>query len=451
MPGLIQGLETARRALLAQQAALNVTGNNVANASTPGYTRQKAILEPTPSERTPDGIIGTGVQMTGVQRARDIFLDVQVRDEMGLSGKWQARADILTRVESILNEPGDTGVGALFDQFWNAWLDLSNQPEDSAARSVVVQRGQALAQGLQQLDQRVREISDATDTDLKQRVQDLNSSFEQMAALNAQIANSEVGGNVDAALRDTRDLLVDKLAQDTGATTLLRGDGTLVVRVGGRTVVEGDSTVPLTTQEYNDGGHVRIRVLFGNDKNAPTSLSETIAGQLEVRDQVLPQFMDQINELATNLISSVNRLHQAGPSRLPFFRGTRASNIEVAPDVAKDVSQVNASTSGDPGDNDIAVAIASLRDARTMDRGTSTMADFYRSSVTDLGALTQQAKTTSENQATAVQTLDNQRQAVIGVNLDEELTRMITTQKAYEAAARVFSTVSSMLDTMLQM
>jgi flagellar hook-associated protein 1 len=451
MPGLIQGLEIARRALLAHQNALNITGNNIANVNTDGYTRQKAILEPTPSETTPDGIFGTGVQMVGLQRARDVFLDVQIRDEMGLAGRWSARSDVLQRIEGLLSEPSDTGLGSLFDGFWNAWLDLSNQPEDAAARAVVVQSGQALAEGMQQLEQRVNNTLDATDVDLNQRVDHLNSLFDELATLNTQVSAAEVGGTTDAALRDRRDLILDELATEGGATNVVKMDGSVVVRLGGRTVVEGNTVVPLATMLYNDQGHVGTRVIFGQDRTAPAFLSGKLAGILEVRDQVLPDFMDQVDQLAQSLIEGVNRIHAAGPSHTAFFKGTKAGDIEVAPEVAGDSSQVNAGSSGDPGDNDIAVAIAALRDARSLKRGTATMSDFYRSAVAGLGSLTQQAKNMDESQSAAVQTLESQRQSIVGVNLDEELTHMVTTQKAFEAAARVFNSVSQMLDTLLQM
>jgi flagellar hook-associated protein 1 len=451
MPGLMQGLEIARRAILAHQSALNITGNNLANISTVGYTRQAAILTPSPSERTPEGIIGTGVRMEGVQRARDIFLDVQMRDELGLAGKWQSRAQVLGRVESVLNEPSDQGLGALFDEFWNAWLDLSNQPEDSAARAVVVQRGQALAAGLQQQDSRLQSLLDATDVDLEQRVKHMNSLFSELAGLNAQIAEAETAGGVESNLRDRRDLILDELSRTAGTTNLVRGDGSVVVRMGGRTVVEGNATLPLTLQKFNDGGRVRVRVLFGTDKTQPSSLSGELAGVLEVRDQVMPEFMEKMDRLASALAENVNRLHQAGPSKLPFFRGERAADLAVAPEVAKDTTQINAGSTGDSGDNDIALAIAALRDARVLNRGTASLSASYRSTVVDLGSLGQQAANMNDSQQAAVQSLEAQRQSVIGVNLDEELTRMVTTQKAYEAAARVFSAVSEMLDVLLKM
>jgi flagellar hook-associated protein 1 FlgK len=451
MPGLTQGLEIARRALLAHQSALNVTGNNLANVATPGYTRQLAQLIPTPSERMPEGLIGTGVQMEGVKRARDNFLDTQIRDEMGLSGKWSARSSILSRVESVVNEPSEDGLANLLDRFWNSWLDLSNNPEDPAARSVVVQSGVSLADGLRQVDSRLRQVIEATDTDLEQRVTHLNSLFREAAELNAQITRAEIGGGADSNLRDQRDLILDELALAGGATNLVRRDGSVVVRMGGRTVVEGHNSLPLATQRYNDDGRVRVRVIFAEDRTSPSFLSGQLAGLIEVRDQVLPDFLSKMDQMTEAITTSVNRIHEAGPSHFPFFRGNRAQTLEVIPEIANDPSQVNAGTTGDTGDNDIALAVAALRDARVLTRGTASISGFYRGFVADMGSLGQQAKFQSDSQDKAVEALEAQRQSVIGVNLDEELTRMTTTQKAYEAAARVFSTVSEMLDTLLAM
>jgi flagellar hook-associated protein 1 FlgK len=451
MPGLVQGLEIARRALFAHQASLNVTGNNLANVSTPGYTRQVVDLVPSPSERTPEGVLGTGVLMQGIKRARDIFLDIQIRDEMGLSGKWSARSNILTRVEGVINEPSDDGLGGLLDRFWNSWLDLSNNPEDPAARSVVVQSGVSLADGLRQADFRLRQVIEATDADIEQRVANLNSLFQEAANLNAQIRRAEVGGGIESNLRDRRDLILDELAQKGGATNLVRTDGTVVVRMGGRTVVEGNSSIPLEAQRYSDDGRVRVRIVFSEDKSSPSFLSGELAGLLEARDQVLPDFLDKMDQMTKAITTSVNRLHEAGPSHLPFFRGDRAQTLEVVPEIAGDPSQVNAGTTGDAGDNDIALAVAALRDAPIMSRGTASIPGFFRSFVAEMGSLGQQAKFLSDSQEKAVQSVEAQRQSVIGVNLDEELTRMMTTQKAYQAAARVFSTVSDMLDTLLKM
>jgi flagellar hook-associated protein 1 FlgK len=451
MSGLMQGLEIARRALLAQQAALNVTGNNLANMATPGYTRQSAILVATPSERTPEGILGTGVSMDGIQRARDVFIDRQIRSELGLAGRWQSRSDLLSRVEDVIQEPSDVGLASLLDEFWNSWLDLSNQPEDAAARAVVVQRGQSLAEGFRQEDSRLEGLMESADADLDQRISHLNTLLSEVASLNSQIADAEVGGGIEANLRDSRDQILDELARAAGATSSQRADGTAVVRMAGRTVVDGETATPLAIQRVNDGGQLLVNVLFGSDKTPPAYLSGELAGVLEVRNTILPEFCARLDTLAQALADSVNRLHEAGPSRVLFFRGNSAATLEVTPEVANDPSQVNAGSTGDAGDNDIALAIAGLQDARLIDRGTASISSGYRSLVAGLGSLGQQAQAMSESQDAAVQSLEARRQSVVGVNLDEELTHMVSTQKAYQAAARVFSTVEQMLDVLLNM
>ncbi len=451
MAGLSQAMDIARRSLLAQQAAISVTGNNLANVNTPGYTRQTAILDPSPSELTPQGVLGTGVSMDGIQRTRDVFLDSQVRSEMALAGRWDARSETLTQAESVLNEPTDSGLGDLMDNFWNSWLELSNQPESSSARSVVIQSGQDLAQGLQQIDSQIRAIINSSTADLSQRVDQLDTSLQQVADLNVQITTSEIGGGVDGNLRDQRDLLLDQLAQSAGASSTIRSDGTAVVRIGGRTVVDGDSVVPLELQGSVQGGQTTMNLAFADHLDAPVALSGELGGILEARDQVLPSFLSQMDQLASTIASTVNEVHSAGPTHLNFFTGNTAATLQVNPDIANDPSQLNAGTTGDAGDNDIALAIANLRDARTMDRSTATMGDYYQAVVTNLGSLGQQANTMSQNEDAAVQSLDANRQSAIGVNMDEELTRMVTTEKAYDAAAKVFSTVSDMFDTLLQM
>jgi flagellar hook-associated protein 1 FlgK len=449
MAGLIQGLEIARRSLLAYQAALNVAGNNAANVAVKGYTRQNPLLVTTPDERTPEGYLGTGVDMAGVTRARDTFLDIQVRQEMSLSGRWQARADMLERVEGLVNEPSDQGLSQLLDQFWNAWLDLSNQPEDPAAKSMVVARGEGLVQGLHDLASQTIALSESADSDLQARVTQVNGRLEEVAKLNVQLTKAEAGGKQEPALRDRRDLILDELANDVGATYVARADGSVAVRVGDRKVVDGEVVQGLAVLQTRRGDRLESRLVYASDSTAPTALGGELGGILEVRDQVLPAFLGQLDQLASTLADSVNRIHVAGPSRLPFFRGNTATNIEVVPELSADSSQVNAGSTGDPGDNDIALAVAALRDARLLNRGTATISTFYQTQVTNLGSLAEQANNGSENQKAAVESIEAQRQSVVGVNLEDELTRMTTLQRAYEAAARVLTVIDSACEALL--
>lgn len=451
MPGLIAGLELARRALLAHQGTLSVTGHNVANVATPGFTRRKALLEPSNPEQAEGGRIGTGVDFVGVQRRRDLFLDAQIRAEMGGSGRWGARAESLGRVEALLNEPSGSGLAENLTAFWNAWLDLSNQPEDFAARSVVVQRGQTMVEAFQQLDTRLESVLDASDEELRQAVVEVNARLDEIGRLNEQIHAVGSSHGETADLEDRRDLLLDTLAQEIGASHLVRADGTVVVRVGHRTVVQGNDVQELAVERFAQGDAAHLRVVFRNDGSLADGLAGRIGGLVEVREQTLPGFRKDLGDLLVSVARSVNQVHAAGSSGLPFFRGSRLDDLEVVPKLRNDPSLVSAGSSGDAGDNDIALAVAALRDARNLGNGTATPGGFLSSLVAGIGSLTQQARIVSEGQENAVQALEAERQSKTGVNLDEEMSRIVESQRAYQAAARLFTTFDELYQTLLNM
>lgn len=450
MPGLIQGLEIARRALVAHQSALNVTSNNIANVNTKGYSRQRALLVASPDEKTADGFVGTGVTMEGVERMRDGFVDAQVRQEMGVAGEWSARSDALSQLESVVNEPSDQGLAAMLDGFWNACQDLSNQPEDTASRAAVVAAAQNFTDSLHDMVTRLGQISESARAGVQSDATQVNDLLREVGSLNVQIAGAEAGGQAIPGLLDRRDLVLDQLADLAGATASTRSDGSAYVRIAGRTAVNGGLVEQLGVRSDVSGGSGALRVVFGSDSAPISSPSGKIGGLLEVSGQEVPEFLGQLDVLASGLADSVNRLHRAGPSHLNFFTGTSAESIAVTPGIVADATLVNAGKLGDPGDNDIALAIGALRNARVMNRGTASISDFYRLQINGLGTKAQQANQMNENQSAAVQSLEAQRQSVMGVNLDEELTGMIATQKAYQAAARIFSVVSTMLDDLLK-
>ncbi len=441
----------ARRALLAHQSTLAVTGHNIANVSTPGFTRRRALLEPSLAEESPEGRLGSGVTFAGIERRRDAFLDSQLREESALLGKWSARADSLSRIESVVNEPSDSGLSELMNQFWNSWLDLSNSPEDAATRTVVVQKADGLIEGFKRQDSRLDGILEGSDRELEQLVGTINTRLEELGQLNSQIGSGSTADDSYADLEDRRDLLIDELAQSAGATHVVRADGQTVVRIGSRTVVQGSSVDLLATQRFSDGAAVHTRVVFALDNGEPHNLSGRLGGLIEVREEIIPAFRQQLETLAQKLVDSVNRIHGAGPSRMPFFQGGKIADFAVNAEIVRDPTNVNAGSSGDAGDNDIALAIAALRDTRLLSGGTATPGEFYSSALASLGSISQQARLVAEGQSNAVQSLEAQRQSAIGVNLDEELAKLVESQRAYQAAARLFSTFDQLYDTLLNM
>ena len=219
MTSTFHGLETARRAMAAQQAALLTTGHNIANANTPGYTRQRVNLQtsesyPAASLNRPQipGQIGTGVQVGDVQRIRDSFVDMQLRGETSKLGYWEARSEQLSQMESVMNEPSETGLANTIDQFWNSLQDLAAQPQNNGARRVVRQRGIAVADSFNYLSTSLQAVQKNYRNEINISEQNVNSILRQINQVNKQIGDVEPHGMLPNDLYDERDRLIDELS-----------------------------------------------------------------------------------------------------------------------------------------------------------------------------------------------------------------------------------------------
>lgn len=468
------GLEIGRRGLQAQQRALDVTGHNVANANTPGFTRQEAVLTtttpfPVPALNRPWGAaqVGTGVEISEIRRLRDQFLDLQVRHENKTLGYWEARRDALRKVEVILNEPSDTGLRAVFEQFWQALEELSKNPESLAARSVVRQRGMALAETFNHMDRQLRELQEDLNSAVEVKVKEINSLGSQIAALNQQILKIEVTGARANDLRDRRDVLLDQLAKLVNFQAHEDNRGLVNINIGGRPLVQGEELYGLKTESdpNNDGF---LKVLWEADGQPVQIEAGTLRGLIEMRGYVendtkkgfVREMREKLDALATTLIDKFNEIHKGGygldgTTGNDFFSGNSAATIEV---VITDLNKIAAAATwdddGEPGDGSNALALAQLKHQLTMilpgnTKPTATFEDYLRSAVGQLGVAAQEANRMVENQELLVSQLENNRQAVSGVSLDEEMVNMIRFQHAYNAAARVITTMDEMLDLII--
>ena len=214
------GLETAKRGLFAQQQALYVTSHNIANANTPGYSRQVLNMVPTdpfpaPGLNRPQipGQMGTGVEADSIQRVRDSFLDTQYQNENNKLGYWAARSDALTKMEDIMNEPTENGLAAVMGEFWQSLSDLSAYPENEGTRKVVLQRGQAVVETFHYLNESLTTIQQDIGNEISINLQEINSILKQIADMNRQISEIEPHGYLPNDLYDQRDLLVEQLSE----------------------------------------------------------------------------------------------------------------------------------------------------------------------------------------------------------------------------------------------
>ena len=479
-------LSIARTAIAAHQTAVQVVSQNVANAETEGYSRQRAELVPRYPQRFGFGSIGTGVEVANVVRMRNVMLDAAYRREAASAEGFGFRRDALSQIEAIFGEPSDQAMSGALDAFWASWSDLANNPGSPSAQAVVRQRGIEVASTLNRFASRLAEIDANSRAQLSTTVDEINRLSGQLSDLNKQITTAEVGGNMAPDLRDSRDRVADQLAKLAGARIIPQSNGTLSFLIGGTAIVDGGSVRPL---EVRAGQPTSIGIVGAPD--ALQQLDGTLGAIVNVLNTDIPDVRAKLDTLAQGIVNGVNFLHTSGwtaagdalgnanwnvatpptGSRVNFFDPTRttAASIAISADVAANAAVVaSGSTQNAPGDNSLALQIGALRDgtgiaalqtamgnaaftAQVGLTGGATYGDSFRNTVTGIGMQVRAA----DNSATAYETLANQaetrRTSVSGVSIDEELTLLMRHQQAFQAASRLVNVADEMAQSLLEM
>ena len=318
MPSVFFGLEIARRALAMSQLNLQVIAHNIANAGTPGYSRQRAELITTPPLAYPSMTrggypqqLGTGVDIAAVKRIRDEFLDEVIRSQTASQGRNSAVDAALGQIELIFNEPGQNTVGTLMDDFFAAWQDLANNPELASTRANLLEKALSLTREFNRLDSSLKALVTQQGAQLRVRVDEANALARQVADLNIQIAQVISLGDDPNDLMDKRDTLVESLAVIVPVSTIEQDDGSLSVLIGGLRMVEGDKVQKLELLlDPQDPDKVTVRFKNGNVPNL--NGKGQLAGLIEARYDILPYFQERLNTFATALVNRVNVLHIGG-------------------------------------------------------------------------------------------------------------------------------------------
>jgi flagellar hook-associated protein 1 FlgK len=458
MSDLLRFLEIGRRALRAQQNAMNTAGHNIANVNTKGFSRQRVNLTATAPQITGLGILGTGVDVESVQRIRSTFIDRQLLSERPSFGQYEFLTDSLKFIEDIFNEPSETGLNRVMEDFWNAWNDLANDPESSAARIVVKERAVTLSVSFNRLQRQLSNYASELNKELQLKVDEINRLTGQIAELNKKITGVERTGIEASDFRDQRDLLIDQLSKLVNVRAVENDSGAVSIAVGGRSLVIDTQVQKLTLDRFSSEANRPSIVL--EETGEPLEISGgTLKGIVEIRDKMIPSYLNQLDQLAQTIAAEVNAVHKTGfnltgDTNISFFKDNIqgaadfAVNSEILenPNLIATSSELNAS-----GNNTIVLAIADLQSNLTMNGGTATFSDFYNSLITEVGSQTRESSFLLENFKLTVEKLETSRESISGVSLDEEMTNLIESQQAFTAAARFISTVDEMLTTILNM
>jgi flagellar hook-associated protein 1 FlgK len=443
MTGTFFGIEIAKRAMQANQRALNITGHNIANMSTAGYTRQEAVfgasLPITDSVLTQSGTpaaLGSGVDLADIRRVRDGYLDSQARDNLSEIGYLQALQGALNRVESVFPETTDNSLQNLIGNFFASWSDLSQNPDSLAVKRTVRDAADALAGGIRLAYASLGNIDqDLQDTLLNSQtgqIRQINDLTTHLAKLNQDIVKATSIGATSSDLLDQRDQLLEKLAglmkvavtqEQDGSVTVIAGEKVLVDGPGGQSnaLVEDDlgSLIP------DPGGAVGALI------DARTKIAGYQAG------------LNELAEALTREVNDLNGLDNGGVGLFKAGEESPASDLNLSDEVRSDSTYVNGRES---------LNIAMLREKLTISGGSETFESFYQGElIADIAASARNAEDGLTARKAVREQLDSLRGSISGVSLDEEITKMMQYEYAYSAAARVIQVIDDMLATLLHM
>jgi len=458
----IVGLEIAKRALSAHQTVLDVIGHNVANVNTEGYSRQKVDLAstdpvsiPVINKYKPFASLGTGVKVLQIQRIRDDFLDSQKRDVNLDYGTWSQQAISYEMVEGIFNEPSDSGIIANLNKFWNSWESLAvPDPSSSGARSNLASQATILANSFQVTRDQLTDLQKNHNADINSTVEKINAYADQLGILNGQIVEAESSGYAND-LRDKRNVIVSELAQLVNVQYYEDSYGSSTVAIGGAFIV-ADRNVNHLATESNSKNSGFYDVIWKDSTKLVSITGGELYGLIEARDTNVPKFINYLDDVASQLITSVNDIHKQGyasdgSTGYNFFSGSSARDIHVTEEIKYDPSKISASSRADniAGNGENASAIANVRNALLMDSNTTSMDQYYQNIISQLGVDTAEAGTFMETNDSLIRQLDNQIQSMSGVSIDEEMSEMIKAEHAYSAAAKYIQVVKNMLDVLM--
>ena len=453
MASLSTSLLTAVQALVADTGALQVTNNNIANASTPGYSRQVAILQEATPTNDGSSSVGNGVVLEGYQSVRDELVQTQIQQETQSQSGANAQLATLQQIQPTFTT-STQDIGTEMSAMFSSLSSLSTNPTSASAGQAVLTAGKNLATAFNTASNTLTSQQAGLNTQVTQDVSQINQLTQQIAALNPQIAELKATGQDGGTVQDQQNQLVLSLSALTSVAVTQTDNGETLSTGNGTPLVVGSQSFALQTTTGSNGMQ---QVLDQNGSNITASLTTgDLGGTVQMRDQTIPGLLNQLDTLANQFGSAINAaqaqgFNQDGTAGQNFFSvpstvAGSAASISVA---LTDPTQIASRSDGTAGSNGNLANLSAVQTS-ALPAG-QTPGDAYANLVYQVGTLTSNATAESGATTSSLLQLNDQLSSVSGVSIDEESTNLITFQTAYEAAARVVSTVQALFSVTLAM
>ena len=477
--------EIGRRALHAQQKGVQVTGQNIANANTEGYSRQavqmRALVPPAvPGVSTAPGY---GVEVSDITRLKSEFYGEQIMKALSDQHYWERLGQTVDGIEAIFQEPDENGINIYLNEFFDAWQEVSVNPESYAARISLREQAVSLTGLVRDIYERLDEFKYDVEKELDTVVSQINSLATEIAGLNEKITYLQALGQKSNEMLDERDLRLQELSELVDIRVIQRTNGSVEVLAGGRLLLHDNRSFELEKEIKGDVASVK------NNLGAELSVKGgALRGMLESYNEVFPRYMDGLDDFVSALVEEVNKIHNEGfgldgvkfgdgedgkEGENYFFEPilepgdseqpvSAAKTFAVAQRIIDDPGRIAAASSiieeseGEetplPGDGGNALKIAQLREDLVSfgnEENKATFHDYYRGMIADLGVEGRETNRMLQNFITVADRLQEQQESVSSVSLDDEMLNMVQFQHAYNAAARFLTVFDEMLAILL--
>ncbi|MBN2428524.1 MAG: flagellar hook-associated protein FlgK [Deltaproteobacteria bacterium] len=462
MSGLTSALNIGCGALFLSQKGIEVTGNNISNASTEGYSLQTLTVTSLPTLEIGGNFVGTGAVATGIERETDSFVTAQIIEKNADCGEYNAKMSPLSQIETAFSSSDDS-LASEIDAFFESWQELSTNPAGTSERQQVIQMAENIADSFQSINDELTTIQEGINTTLTADIPALNQTLQEIADLNVQITATEATGVTANGLRDQRDLLLQEVSETIGITCFESNNGMVSVQLpNGQPLVSADAASTISTERVD--GVVVLSLNTGNSTVAldVDDVGGEIKGLLSVRDEYIPEVRDKLDQLAYEFATAVNDVHASGVDLngdtggdLFTFTTSTASSAEAWTGTAaslaaafSDTSLIAAGTTGETGDNANTLAMVELQESAVID-GTTTFAEFYSAVVTEIGVTVRENESKLSAAEDSLAHLNSSRESISGVSLEEETLKLLEYQTLFEAASKYISVVEEMMDTLM--
>jgi flagellar hook-associated protein 1 FlgK len=439
--------DISKQALLNSQSAIDTTAKNITNINTEGYKRRRVET----SNFLGMGNTSSNLDQDDLCRIRNIFIDHRLLMEQENLSKYETSETLLNNVESIFGEPLDSGLGNILTEFWNSWNDLANNPESQTAKTVVKDKAVMLTNTFNRLYSDLQDLQQQIGFDINEKTNKVNQLLQQIDSLNQHLS-----AHSSADILDQRDAVTAELAKLIDIDIRENSNHEITISLDGQILISQSYSTKLVSTVSTENGFSSYEFRLENGQTPLNIDSGSLGALLEINNQNIPDYIDQLNTLATTLANRVNQLHSLGynsngENQVNFFEPNiqGAGDILVSADIVNNPSRIaTAKSAGSSGDNTIALAIYNIQNEKLISG--STLSDFYNALVSTVGSQVNESSFMTTSQTKIVENLQNQQDAISGVSLDEELAALIEYENAYQAASRLIKTADNLIETLLE-